>query len=167
MEKKLLEVLVPLTAQLKREGFKIATAESCTGGMIAEALTRLPGSTAWFECGFITYSNEAKQQMLGVQPEVFVTDGAVSRRCVEQMTQGALNHANAEVAISVSGIAGPTGGTDTKPVGTVWIGWGVMKQEQLFLKSEQFLFDGDRTEIRQQSTLFALKGLKKYLDEVF
>ena len=160
----LMKTLVPLTAQLKREGLKIVTAESCTGGMIAEALTRLPGSTGWFDRGFVTYTNEAKQEMLGVKAEVFLTDGAVSQACVEQMAQGALQQAHAQVAVAVSGIAGPTGGTDAKPVGTVWMAWARQSASgEVVVKSERFLFKGDRTAVRQQSTLAALIGVKKLL----
>jgi len=157
MDKLWLEALVSLTAWLKRNQWKIATAESCTGGMVAEALTRLPGSSAWFERGFITYSNESKQQMLGVDPEVFRSQGAVSQVCVEQMARGALSHSNADVSIAVSGIAGPDGGSEEKPVGTVWLAWAQMKSGQVWVHSEVFLFEGDRQQIRQQATLAALK----------
>ena len=163
-EKQLMAILVPLTAQFSLKGIQVTTAESCTGGMIAEALTRLPGSSAWFDRGFVTYTNESKHEMLGVAPEVFATVGAVSQACVEQMAVGALKNSQAQMAVAVSGIAGPSGGTEFKPVGTVWIAWAVqLDDEQLRVWSEQSLFSGNRTQIREQACLSALKGLCKQL----
>ncbi len=161
-EKQLMEVLVPLTAQLALKGVQVVTAESCTGGMVAEALTQLPGSSAWFDRGFVTYTNASKQAMLGVKPEVFITDGAVSQACVEQMALGALRHSQSQLSVAISGIAGPTGGTDLKPVGTVWIAWAVQLDAQSKVWSESFLFSGNRTQVREQACLKALKGFSQH-----
>jgi nicotinamide-nucleotide amidase len=143
--------------RLKAAGLKLAVAESCTGGWIAKALTDVAGSSAWFERGFITYSNEAKLAMLGVRQASLDTHGAVSETVVREMAEGAADWSLAQVAAAVSGIAGPDGGSPDKPVGTVWIGWRWADGKVL---SRHFLFQGDRESIRRQSVLAALEGLK-------
>jgi len=134
----------------------VSTAESCTGGWIAKTLTDLAGSSAWFDCGMVAYSYEAKQAMLGVRPQTLEREGAVSRETVIEMVSGALVHSAASVAVAVTGIAGPGGGTADKPVGTVWIGW---KRRGGYPKAEVFHFAGDREAVRRQTIAAALVGL--------
>jgi nicotinamide-nucleotide amidase len=134
---------------------QVATAESCTGGGIAEAITRIPGSSAWFEAGYVTYSNAQKTRQLNVSPELFSTVGAVSREVVEAMVRGAQINSQAYFAVAVSGVAGPDGGSAEKPVGTVWLAWGDGAQ----VVSERRQFDGDRDEVRRQTVKAALEGL--------
>ena len=134
---------------------QVCTAESCTGGGIAEAITRIAGSSAWFEAGYVTYSDEQKHCQLEVPSELFERVGAVSQAVVEAMVQGAQQHSGAYFAVAVSGIAGPDGGSPEKPVGTVWIGWGAGAQ----LYSHCYVFSGDRQAIRQQTVETALLGL--------
>jgi nicotinamide-nucleotide amidase len=135
---------------------KLVTAESCTGGWIAQVLTDVPGSSLWFDRGFVTYSNAAKIQMLGVKPETLDRYGAVSAQTATEMVTGALLHSDAEYAIAVTGIAGPSGGTEEKPVGTVFIAWA---SKVAGYKVIQESFCGDRQAIRRQTVLIALKGL--------
>jgi len=139
-----------------------ATAESCTGGGIAAALTDLAGSSAWFDAGFITYSNAAKQRMLGVSPEHFHESGpgAVSEAVVLEMSLGAVARSGADVSMAVSGVAGPGGGSAEKPVGTVWIAWCVEGKAD----AECFLFGGDRAQIRYATICAALQGLVNRVD---
>lgn len=134
----------------------LATAESCTGGLIAKLCTDIAGSSKWFERGLVTYSNAAKQELLGVPAEVVQRAGAVSAETVQAMAQGMLAHAPVQWAIAVSGIAGPDGGTPEKPVGTVWIGWG---GTQVAVSCSRFRFDGDRDTVRRLSAQAALQGL--------
>ena len=145
-----------LGERLKAEHLTLCTAESCTGGWIAKTLTDLAGSSAWFDCGMVAYSYEAKQAMLGVRPQTLEREGAVSRETVIEMVSGALVHSAASVAVAVTGIAGPGGGTVDKPVGTVWIGW---KRRGGYPKAEVFHFAGDREAVRRQTIAAALKGL--------
>lgn len=140
---------------------QVTTAESCTGGGIAEAITRIPGSSAWFEAGFVTYSNAQKSRQLAVPEALFASVGAVSREVVEAMVRGAQAQSGARYAVAVSGIAGPDGGSAEKPVGTVWIAWG--DGERLF--SARHLFPGAREQVRQQTVASALQGLLKLLAE--
>ena len=119
------ELVKQLAAKLTEKGWMLATAESCTGGMIAAACTDLAGSSQWFDRGFVTYSNEAKTEMLGVPAELIAKHGAVSEEVVRAMAEGAIRHSRAQVSIAVTGIAGPGGGSKEKPVGTVWVGWCV------------------------------------------
>lgn len=139
----------------------ICTAESCTGGGIAYALTAVPGSSTWFNYGWVTYSNEAKQQLLGVPQELFVQQGAVSEDVVRAMAKGALVCAQADMSIAVSGIAGPGGGTLEKPVGSVWFAWATPQ----LCKAELKLFAGDREQIRHQTILYALQECLTILQE--
>lgn len=144
-----------LGAQLQARGAQASTAESCTGGGIAEAITRIAGSSAWFEAGYITYSNTQKTAQLGVPSELFSRVGAVSQEVVEAMVRGAQRHSQARFAVAVSGVAGPGGGSAEKPVGTVWLAWG--DGEQLF--SQRCQFAGDRAAVRRQTVEWALQGL--------
>jgi nicotinamide-nucleotide amidase len=134
----------------------LVTAESCTGGMVAEAITSLAGSSNWFERGFVTYSNAAKQEMLGVKRETIENFGAVSEETACEMAEGALAHSHAQVGLAVTGIAGPEGGTETKPVGTVCFAWSQIDRKTTSITKH---FVGDRTSIRQQAAFFALSGL--------
>lgn len=151
----LLHRLAPLAVEKQ---VVIATAESCTGGLIAAALTDLAGSSAWFDRGFVTYSNSAKQDMLGVTDETLNDHGAVSGATVAQMAQGALSRSKASVVVSVSGVAGPGGGSDEKPVGTVWMAWA---SDDYGHYTRHFLFDGDRASVRHQAVTEAVRGLIK------
>lgn len=137
-------------------GATVTTAESCTGGWIAKVITDVAGSSAWFERGFVTYSNEAKHQLIGVNETTLEAYGAVSKGVVLEMAQGALAAAKADYAVSVSGIAGPDGGTPEKPVGTVWFGFAD-KHGRTLAKVQRF--DGDRDAVRRQATEFALQSL--------
>ncbi len=134
----------------------ISTAESCTGGLIAAVCTDLAGSSVWFDRGFVTYSNEAKQDLLGVTEETLLGQGAVSAATVAQMAQGALARSKATIAVSVSGIAGPGGGSLDKPVGTVWLAWA---SEGFGHRTRHFMFGGNRADIRRQAVTEALRGL--------
>ncbi len=138
----------------------LVTAESCTGGWIAKMITDIPGCSSWFESGMAAYSYEAKQGLLGVRPETLIRFGAVSEECVTEMVSGALIHSGASIAVAVTGIAGPSGGTVEKPVGTVWIGW---KKRGGYPIARCFHFDGDRDAIRRQSVAWSLDGLGELL----
>ena len=143
---------------LLRRQWMLATAESCTGGMVAAACTDLAGSSGWLERGFVTYSNAAKTQMLGVDAQLIATHGAVSEPVARAMAQGALQHSAAQVALAITGVAGPGGGTDAKPVGMVWFGfagpWGVHSEVQHF--------GGERAAVRQAAALHALLRLNAH-----
>lgn len=134
----------------------LAAAESCTGGWVARVLTSVPGSSNWFERGFVTYSNAAKSEMLGVPREVLERQGAVSEAVVRAMVRGALARSHAQVAVAITGIAGPSGGTPEKPVGTVWFAWAQADHEP---RAERYRLDGDREAVRRQSVAIALEGL--------
>lgn len=144
-----------LAQALLARGWKFATAESCTGGMIAAACTDLAGSSNWFERGFVTYSNEAKTEMLGVDPALIAQHGAVSEVVARAMAFGAVRHSQAQVSVAVTGIAGPAGGSAHKPVGTVWFGFQVDGR----LVSETVRFEGDRAAVRSATVQHALKRL--------
>ena len=152
-----------LASTLLARGWMMATAESCTGGMIAARCTDLSGSSQWFERGFVTYSNAAKSELLGIPAELIAQHGAVSEPVARAMAGGAVRHAHAhahaQVSVAVTGIAGPTGGSTDKPVGTVWFAWCVNEQ----LSSERRIFDGDRAAIREATVAHALQGLLKRL----
>ena len=141
---------------LNRAGLVLVTAESCTGGWVAECVTEVAGSSVWFDRGFVTYSNIAKTEMLGVEPALIATHGAVSEAVVLSMVAGALQLSRAHVALAISGIAGPSGGTMDKPVGTVWIAWQ-RKGRTPSAVCEQFM--GNRRAIRQQAVRVALQGV--------
>ena len=143
-------------AALCKHSLTLATAESCTGGWVAQVVTHTAGSSAWFERGFITYANDAKVEMLGVRLETLETHGAVSREVAEEMAAGALIHSKALISLSITGIAGPTGGSPDKPVGTVCFAWYSRGQAP---ESERRQFSGNRETIRRQAVVFALEGL--------
>ena len=143
-----------------RQRLMLVTAESCTGGWIAKTLTDLPGSSAWFDAGVVTYSYEAKQALLGVDPRTLEHTGAVSEETVLEMVSGALARFGAGVAVAVTGIAGPSGGTPDKPVGTVWIAW---KRRGGYAHAQLFHFAGDREAVRRRTVAAALAGLRKTL----
>jgi nicotinamide-nucleotide amidase len=145
---------------LERAGLMLATAESCTGGWVGRVVTSVSGSSAWFERGFITYGEIAKQEMLGVPAEILKQHGAVSEPTARAMAEGALRHSHAQVALAVTGVAGPTGGSAHKPVGTVWFAWAA-KQRVTYATHHQL--DGDRESIRRQSVAIALRGLMTLL----
>ncbi|MET3456756.1 MULTISPECIES: CinA family protein [Pseudomonas] len=152
------ELAAELGRRLQLLNAHVTTAESCTGGGIAEAITRIPGSSAWFEAGYVTYSNRQKSQQLEVPAELFEKVGAVSREVVEAMAQGAQRKSLARFAVAVSGVAGPDGGSPSKPVGTVWLAWGVGET----LISELRFFAGNRDEVRRQTVKAALEGLLQH-----
>jgi nicotinamide-nucleotide amidase len=149
-----------LARTLLARNWKLATAESCTGGLIAAACTELSGSSQWFERGFVTYSNEAKSDSLGVDAALIAQHGAVSEVVARAMAFGAIRHSLAQVSIAVTGVAGPTGGSPQKPVGTVWFGFQVDGQ----LTSETRLFAGDRAAVRAATVRHALQRLQELLD---
>lgn len=148
-----------VASELNECGLMLATAESCTGGGIAHALTDIAGSSAWFDRGFVTYSNAAKQEMLGVSAETLSRHGAVSPETAREMAAGALLHSQAQVALSVTGIAGPGGGTPAKPVGMVCFGWAIGPDVSVATHH----FDGDRAQVRRAAIIAALEGLLQRL----
>jgi nicotinamide-nucleotide amidase len=148
-----------LAAALRAKGWMLATAESCTGGMIAAACTDLAGSSEWFERGFVTYSDEAKTELLDVDASLIKANGAVSELVARAMAFGAVRHSRARVSVAVTGIAGPTGGSKEKPVGTVWFGFMVDGR----LTSEIRHFEGDRAAVRQATVAYAFDGLLRRL----
>ena len=151
---------------LQSKGWKLATAESCTGGMIAAACTDLAGSSNWFERGFVSYSNDAKTELLGVDAALIARHGAVSEAVVRAMAAGAVSHSKAQVAVAVTGVAGPTGGTRAKPVGTVWFSFArsvVSSASSPGLVSEVRHFDGDRAAVRSATVQHALRRLVELL----
>jgi nicotinamide-nucleotide amidase len=156
----LLDLATGVAECLLARGQTLATAESCTGGWIAKVLTDIPGSSAWFECGVVAYGYEAKESLLGVQPQTLERAGAVSQETVVEMVSGALARYGASVAVAVTGVAGPGGGTPDKPVGTVWIGW---KRRGGYARAELFHFEGDREAVRRQTVGAALEGVRRIL----
>jgi nicotinamide-nucleotide amidase len=145
---------------LLKKQLRLVTAESCTGGLIAAACTDLAGSSAWFERGFVTYSNAAKTELLGVPERVLRRAGAVCGPVAQAMAVGALAHSHAQVAVAVTGVAGPSGGSPAKPVGTVWFGFALPGQ----VLTEKCHFDGDRATVRQATVRHALERLVELLD---
>lgn len=146
--------------RLAAVGMMLATAESCTGGWVAKSLTDIAGSSAWLDRGFVTYSNAAKVEMLGVSPATLEAHGAVSEAVALEMVRGALQHSRAQVALAITGIAGPGGGTSEKPVGTVWLAWGREGGEAI-ARCEHLA--GDRGQVRAQSVRAALAGVLSLL----
>ena len=155
-DSELQDLVHELAARLSGKGWKLATAESCTGGWIAKCCTDLAGSSSWFERGFVTYSNEAKAELLGVGPAILQADGAVSAAVARQMAEGAHRRSAVDIAVAVTGVAGPDGGTDDKPVGTVWFGWMLNEGQP---EAEVVHFAGDREAVRRQTVAHALRGL--------
>lgn len=154
-----------LARLLLARGQSLATAESCTGGLIAASCTELAGSSAWFERGFVTYSNEAKTELLGVPPELIAEHGAVSEEVARAMAAGALAHSLADIAVAVTGIAGPTGGSQAKPVGTVWLAWAERGDAGRgpAVHAEKMWFPGDRRAVRGATVAHALAGVRNRL----
>ena len=151
--------LTHISAQLQARGWMLATAESCTGGMVAAACTDLAGSSQWFERGFVSYSNAAKTELLGVPADLIAAHGAVSEAVARAMAEGALVHSHAQVSLAVTGVAGPGGGSADKPVGTVWFAWCAAGQTH----SEVRHFDGDRAAVRLETLRHALARLAAWL----
>ncbi|KJS05619.1 MAG: hypothetical protein VR73_12015 [Gammaproteobacteria bacterium BRH_c0] len=149
------ELAATLGAQLLARGWRVTCAESCTGGGIAAAITDVAGSSHWFETGFVTYANGAKERLLGVSASTLALSGAVSEAVVREMAQGALRQAGADIAVAVSGVAGPDGGSAEKPVGTVWLAWASANGVETRLCQ----FSGDRAAVRRQAVQVALEGL--------
>jgi nicotinamide-nucleotide amidase len=147
--------------RLNTRGFLLATAESCTGGWAAQAVTAVAGSSAWFDRGFITYSNEAKREMLGVPSGILAQFGAVSEETAREMAAGALEHSRAHVSLSITGVAGPSGGTPDKPVGMVCFGWA---RRDSGVETATRRLEGDRESIRRQAVMLALAGVMERLD---
>lgn len=145
---------------LRQRGLMLAVAESCTGGWIAQTVTSIEGSSAWFDRGFVTYTNIAKREQLGVSATTLARQGAVSEPTVRAMAEGALAHSHAELALAVTGIAGPGGGSAEKPVGTVWIAWAGKRRDTV---AQRYQFAGDRAQVRRQSVAAALAGLMVFL----
>jgi len=158
--RKLAEALV---SELTSSGKMVSTAESCTGGWIAKAITDIPGSSAVFAYGIVSYSNGAKESLLGVHNQTFVDHGAVSAPAVKEMAEGVINLSGADIAVAVSGIAGPDGGTQEKPVGTVWFAWAVRDGAKVTSKANSKQFDGDRELIRELTVAHALQGIRERL----
>ncbi|MAL96966.1 CinA family protein [Hydrocarboniclastica marina] len=156
----LAEVLGELGDSLAERGLKVATAESCTGGWVAKVLTDRPGSSVYMDCGIVTYSNAAKVGLLGVSENVLDRFGAVSEPVAREMALGALAVSQADLSVAITGVAGPGGGTEEKPVGTVWFAWGRRGDQP---EAASAHFEGDRDSIRRQAVLFALKGLQGLL----
>ncbi|MBS0590803.1 MAG: CinA family protein [Proteobacteria bacterium] len=156
------ELALAIAAGCTRHGESLVTAESCTGGWIAKILTDLAGSSAWFEGGVVSYSNALKRELLGVREATLAEFGAVSRETAIEMVSGALARSDASVAVAVTGIAGPSGGTPDKPVGTVWIGW---KRRGGHAQAELFHFEGDRDAVRRQTVAMAFVGVRKILTD--
>jgi nicotinamide-nucleotide amidase len=155
--------ITPLVQQLAQtllaKGLKIASAESCTGGLLAAHLTSLAGSSDWFERGFITYSNQAKEESIGVSKELIEQYGAVSEEAAKAMAKGALNHSLAQVSVAITGIAGPGGGGANKPVGMICFAWGVRVDDQIQTRAQTKHFSGDRQSIREQACVYAIESL--------
>ncbi len=145
---------------LKQHGLMLATAESCTGGWVAQVVTSVAGSSEWFDRGLITYTNVSKRELLGVKTATLARFGAVSEQTAREMAEGALKHSHAQVALAVTGIAGPTGGTPERPVGTVCFAWAGKKRDT---KSAKHHFTGDRETVRRQSVATALQGMLDFL----
>ena len=159
----LFELANALVTELTGSGQAVATAESCTGGWIAKAITDVPGSSACFAYGVVSYSNGAKESMLGVPNQTLEENGSVSEPVVRDMAQGALNLSGADLAVAISGIAGPDGGTGDKPVGMVWIAWATRNGPKIIVQSECCQFDGDREAIRERTVYRALEGILERL----
>jgi nicotinamide-nucleotide amidase len=162
MDNQLVELAERLGQTLKSTDCTIATAESCTGGWIAQAITEIPGSSSWFDRGFVTYSNPSKVQMLGVNSKTLEQFGAVSAEVAAEMARGVLANSEADYSVAVTGIAGPDGGSETKPVGTVFIAW---QDKEGGSKIQKFEFSGDRHEIRRKTVIKALEGIFVFHDK--
>lgn len=158
------ELAKALVGELISAGKSVSTAESCTGGWIAKSLTDIGGSSQCFGYGVVSYSNGAKESMLGVAAATLREHGAVSEAVVREMAAGALNLSGADFSVAVSGVAGPDGGTEEKPVGTVWFGWARRAESRTSVKAEQHQFQGDRAAIRSGTVILALQGIREMLE---
>jgi nicotinamide-nucleotide amidase len=159
----LYKLAIEVGSALHGRGYSLATAESCTGGWIAKAVTDIAGSSKWFERGFITYSDLSKSEQLGVDKELLTRHGAVSAAVVEAMATGALKYSTADIALAVSGIAGPDGGSLEKPVGTVWFAWALRDESRPGIRSECCNFNGDREKVRYAAVVRGLTGILETL----
>ena len=155
------ELAMQVGSVLKSQGLILATAESCTGGGVAQAITEIAGSSEWFDCGFITYSNVSKSDMLDVPEALIVRYGAVSDEVAQAMAEGALANSSATITLSTTGIAGPGGAVPGKPVGTICFAWAMAHRTY----SERLVFQGDRREVRQQTVAHSLAGLLRFLEQ--
>ena len=155
------QLAIRVGTQLRKGRLLLATAESCTGGMVSAAITDISGSSACFERGFVTYSNQAKTEMIGVPPELIEKHGAVSEAVARAMAEGALRNSRAQLSLAITGVAGPGGGTPQKPVGTVSFAW----TNRVHTLCQTLVFKGDRRQIRVQATAHALRGILTMLDE--
>lgn len=156
VDEELEQLAMDVGRALKSTGLNLVTAESCTGGWVGEAVTAIAGSSDWFDRGFITYSNAAKRDVLGVAGITLIQHGAVSEETAREMALGALKQSRAQISVAITGVAGPGGGSADKPVGTVCFAWA---KNDAALRSERRLLKGDRTEVRRQSVLIALRGI--------
>jgi nicotinamide-nucleotide amidase len=154
------ELATTLVGELNRKNRAVATAESCTGGWVAKALTDVPGSSGCFGYGIVSYSNGAKEAMLGVSNRTLAEHGAVSEPVVREMAEGTLRLSGADISIAVSGVAGPDGGSDEKPVGTVWFAWSMRGPRGITTDTDLQRFEGNRESIRMQSVIHGLKGVR-------
>lgn len=161
IDEKVSKIANQLAKSCLNVGISLAVAESCTGGWLSKSLTDIAGSSEWFECGFVTYSNDAKQSMISVQKETVDSYGAVSEEVVIEMARGVLTHSKATLSVAISGIAGPGGGSDEKPVGLVWFAYSYKKNKEINVTTEKHLFKGNRNDVRGQAVLQALTGLLK------
>jgi len=158
------ELATALVNDLTAASKAVATAESCSGGWLAKAITDVPGSSVCFGYGVVSYSNGAKESILGVQNQTLEENGSVSGPVVEEMAKGVLNLSGADIAVAVSGIAGPDGGTDEKPVGTVWFAWAVRDHSKVRIETSCKQFDGDREAVRELTVAYALQGALERID---
>jgi len=166
-DEKLTLIVEQLAKLLIKANKKLTVAESCTGGWVAKVLTDLAGSSDWFERGFVTYSNQAKHEMLGVKESTLESYGAVSQETVAAMAEGALINSHADFSLSISGIAGPGGGSEDKPVGLVWFSWAVKENNNIkVFTSEKKVFEGDRESVRYQSVEYVLSELIKIIKKI-
>lgn len=150
-----------LIGELLAAGKSVATAESCTGGWIAKSLTDIAGSSGCFAYGLVSYSNGAKESLLGVNPATLEAHGAVSEEVVREMAEGALHLSGADIAAAVSGVAGPDGGSEEKPVGTVWLAWASRKKNKSVIEAEKRFLKGDRDSVRSQTVIISLQGIRE------
>jgi nicotinamide-nucleotide amidase len=162
LDRELFDLAARAGQALRAQGLTLTTAESCTGGWVGQCVTMISGSSAWFDRGFVTYTDAAKMEMLGVPPATLQAHGAVSEQTVGEMVEGALTASRAQVALAVSGVAGPTGGTLHKPVGLVCIAWGLRGGAR---RSATFHFSGDRDAVRRQAVIAALQGVLELLGQ--
>lgn len=157
------DLMAAVAAELVANDMRLVTAESCTGGMVAAEITAYPGCSDWFEGGFVTYRLSAKEQMIGVKRKTLETFGAVSEPTAREMAEGALAASDAQISVSVTGVAGPDGGNLLTPVGTVWFGWAVRNPDPICLQTSRYEFSGSREEVRVQAVRIALEGVRTAL----